>query len=134
MEVLVGEKIIALFVDKDSQDELVFQTEKGYTVFTTYGDCCSETWFADIIGVRALLGHVVTSVEWLEMSESEQDDRCRQESDQFYGVKLKTARGYIDIVYRNSSNGYYGGDIDKGSFVSSINPDRYEQITDDWAA
>lgn len=30
---------------------------------------------------------------------------------QFYGFKLQTEKGDVVIEYRNSSNGYYGGDL-----------------------
>lgn len=30
---------------------------------------------------------------------------------QFYGFSIKTDRGDIEIDYRNSSNGYYGGNL-----------------------
>jgi hypothetical protein len=38
-----------------------------------------------------------------------EDGLCRQEYDQVYGYCLVTDGGVCEIVYRNSSNGYYGG-------------------------
>lgn len=130
MKELVGKKINGLFVNSD-QSLLVFDTDGGDVAYRTWGDCCSETWFADIVGVPALLGGIVASADDVEMADVE-DGRTRQEYDHLYGVKIKTDKGYADIVYRNSSNGYYGGSIDHVSLPSR--PDDLAAIADDWQA
>ena len=59
------------------------------------------------------------------------DGRCRQEYDAAYGWKIATNKGYADIVFRNSSNGYYGGEINlmqTPSVAATI------AISDDWQA
>jgi hypothetical protein len=79
-----------------------------YIDFVTEGDCCSETWFADIVGVEALLDSLIVLAEEVDVPDIA-DDRGRQESDSFYGFRIFTTKGCCDFVYRNSSNGYYGG-------------------------
>src|SRR6185312_2099912 len=106
MKELIGKRINNISVS-EGEEYICFDTDHGQIVYQTYGDCCSETWFADITGVSALLGGVVTSVDMVDM-DSVDDGRGRQEFDSFYGVKILTNKGYADIVYRNSSNGYYG--------------------------
>lgn len=132
MKELIGKTVVGLKVDSD-QSHLVFEHPDGSTtIYETYGDCCSETWFADITGVSALLGQEVLTAEEVELpADIAQDARCRQEEDSFYGVKLTTAKGYIDIVYRNSSNGYYGGSIE---IVHNWSGEPLTSITDDWQA
>lgn len=49
-----------------------------------------------------------------------------------YGEKLSTQKGVCDIVYRNSSNGYYGGYINK--LDEAPDTSSFKQITDDWTA
>jgi hypothetical protein len=130
MKELIGKTITALRVNED-QSFLVFDhPDGGSTIYQTYGDCCSETWFADITGVTALIGGTVVEVAEVEMNEVD-DGRTRQESDAFYGVKLRTEKGVADIVYRNSSNGYYGGSI---YLYLDVMPDDLTSITDDWGA
>lgn len=132
MEELTGLTIKELYVGGEEQDWLVFVTDDGKEVlYETFADCCSETWFADITGVDYLLGATVTSVEEIKTEEVE-DERTRQEYDTVYGYKLTTNKGYVDIVYRNSSNGYYGGEC---AHVESRKYDLYMvAITDDWEA
>jgi hypothetical protein len=130
MKELIGKTVTGLRVNKE-QSVLVFDHPDGDTTsYVTYGDCCSETWFADIVGVAALLGSLVLGAEYVELPNVD-DGRTRQDCDQFYGVKLRTSKGYVDIVYRNSSNGYYGGDIE---LHEGTLPEGMVAITDDWQA
>lgn len=130
MKELIGKTVSGLRVN-DDQSVLTFNHPDGTnTSYDTYGDCCSETWFADITGVLALLGGKVIGVEDVRM-ESVDDGRTRQDEDKFYGVKLKTDKGFVDIVYRNSSNGYYGGSIE---LLRRELPEGMTAITDDWQA
>ncbi len=133
MKELIGKKINSIQID-ENQETLFFNTDDGVIVYKTYGECCSDTWFADIIGVKALIGEIVNYVEDISMDFYNTDDgRCRQDYDEAYGVKLKTSKGTTDIIYRNSSNGYYGGDIYLMKDGSGIDFKKVD-ITDDWSA
>jgi hypothetical protein len=107
---LVGMRVSRLEV-ADGEQYLRFVGEDGRTVcYEAEGDCCSTTWFADILNPGFVVGHQVLSVEQLEMPEGDPEDgRTRQESDQLYGFRITTLAGACDVVFRNSSNGYYGG-------------------------
>lgn len=50
--------------------------------YGAYGDCCSETWFADITGLDNLRGQVVIGVRVLDVTLPEGDLRTRQEEDE----------------------------------------------------
>jgi hypothetical protein len=133
MKELIGKKILRVLVDSETQQYLVFETDKGKDVYETYGDCCSETWFADITGVDALIGGTVQEVRQNPLEGyNVEDGRTRQESDSAYGETIVTEKGHCDIVYRNSSNGYYGGDI---SHIEEI-PKKVllRELTSDYAA
>lgn len=109
MKGLEGKTIIGLRIGAD-ESLLVFDTPEGHIAYAARGDCCSESWFADINGISALIGGTVQSAETIPLDNYNVDDgRTRQEYDEAYGWKLTTNRGYVDIVMRNSSNGYYGG-------------------------
>jgi len=82
-----------------------------------------------VIGVEALLGQKVLSVEERHL-EDPQDDRSHQDCDEVYSDVLNTAQGRCEIIYRNSSNGYYGGWVEPGYGVSEI-PAGAEEITED---
>lgn len=122
------DKIVKEIFVSPGEDEIRIVTDEGTMGAQAVGDCCSESWFADFTGVDALLNHRVLEVEIVDMDDP-CDDRCRQEVDQVYGYKFKTEAGYADLVFRNSSNGYYGGWVEPSTALNATVP-----ITDDWSA
>lgn len=132
MKELIGKTIIRIEVSPGEEYIKFTHPDGSYTAYQAYGDCCSETWFADIVGVEALLRANVLEIREVDLQSYDcKDDRTRQEYDEFYGVKIKTSKGYSDIIYRNSSNGYYGGSI---SLYTGKFPNNMLEITSDWSA
>lgn len=163
-ELLKGATVGELFVSKDEQFAIYFIVKIGESKIivagTTDGDCCSESWWADAIGVKQLIGAEVTDVEEMEMPDEslvpvqtyDSDNgkyintlpdgviepprhldprRTRQQEDTLYGYRVKTTQGACDLIFRNSSNGYYGGTAAWATITSL--PDNVEQITEDWS-
>lgn len=111
MESLVGKLVTKVSLDAERQI-LTFETTTGQVRYQADGDCCSASYFHDILGAESLVGQVVTGVEDIELPHGL--DFCSPDSTlgpyyKFYGHKIRTAKGYFDIIYRNESNGYYGG-------------------------
>ncbi len=113
---LTGKRINSIRISEDDT-VLGFETSEGVLMYRADGECCSETWFEEIIGVEALLGDNVNTVEEIPMVEcgGTADDRfpnsphSLQDYDNVYGYRLTTDMGQCDIIFRNSSNGFYGG-------------------------
>jgi hypothetical protein len=81
--------------------------------FVAYGDCCSHTWVNDLNGVDALLGYLIVSCVTKEMDKPDEDeDEDDGDVVQHYGYTITTQKGYFDLLFRTSSNGYYGGSLD----------------------
>jgi hypothetical protein len=136
MKELIGKTIASMHVS-EGEGFLVFKHPDGTeTVYYAEGDCCSQSWFADIVGVTSLIGATVRTAQGVPMPEEITDGRGRQEYDTAYGTKLTTDKGYADIVFRNSSNGYYGG------WLQYVEPGKWGRETlreidptqDDWRA
>lgn len=153
MKELVGKTIKELYVSED-QSLLKFVTDKGDMIYETDADCCSETWFADIIFNWQFFKGPITEVTELEVPEwltrlVNKDGRSRQEYDEVYGYNLKQASTNgpyyssngtsCDIIFRNSSNGYYGGgcglmDQSRDWSKKKLEETEWTQITEDWQA
>lgn len=104
-----GRVLTGVAISKDGETTLRLSFAEGDPHFVeTDGDCCSESWWADVIGAASCYGGTVTQVRTLDLPEP-QDDRSRQEEDQAYGYAIDTERGTVTLAFRNSSNGYYGG-------------------------
>ena len=127
LERLVGRTIKAIYVSPCGA-YLRLETDSRDLGFEAFGECCSETWFADLTGVDALLGGTVAAVEVVDLPDPT-DDRGRQEYDQAYGANITTNKGRATLVFRNSSNGYYGGWLTSHAAEQATIP-----ITDDWSA
>lgn len=117
LEGVVGATVKQIFMD---EDRLVFVTDKGNIGWDVEGDCCSSSYFHDFIGVKKLLagnpivraGEVSELPDKLEYDDSKDD--MYSECIQVYGYEFVTEDpkyGEVTSVmaFRNSSNGYYGG-------------------------
>lgn len=127
---LLGNHVDGVYVNADQSELYLKRKYSGGIRITTSADCCSETWFADITSPENLVGEI-KGVRVLDLPKPT-DDRSRQEDDEAYGFVLSTDKGDCTIVYRNSSNGYYGGSI--GTVTDSELPEELTLITSDWSA
>lgn len=119
----------------DGERFLMFHIRYSTVTYEAYGDCCSESWFADITGLDNLRGQTVVGVRILDVDLPEGDTRTRQEWDQVYGYRLSTRKGDCDIIFRNSSNGYYGGELLLVPESASLSGETFTEITtDEWSA
>lgn len=110
---LLKNKIITALYKSDDNGELSFKVhDNEYINFVAVGDCCSTTWFEHFSGIENLISNQIIDIEEVDMSHLNEDineeSGCYDEI-QVYGIKIKTTKGYVDIEFRNSSNGYYGG-------------------------
>ena len=117
MKELLNEEIIAIYTN-DERTLLCFIDIHGETwAYTTRSECCSETWFEEIINPENMVWEHIIGIEIKSMVEKESlspedDDNPRRGYIKEYGYTFKTQKGYTDIIYRNSSNGYYGGECE----------------------
>lgn len=128
---LVGKVITKLLIGP-GEHSLVFETDHGDVIWEAEGDCCSESWFSDILGHMFLIHGKVSQVSTLDLPDwvNTDDGRGRQECDQAYGIKITTDKGIGEVIFRNSSNGYYGGH----AFVSKFRGSDLVEIGADWSA
>ena len=100
--------------DKDSFDltvcKVLGQTTRTFR-FTAVGDCCSHTFIESVIEPSALTpGATIVDVRDILMPDQPYDESIH-ECLEFYGLAIHTTKGIAIIDYRNSSNGYYGGNL-----------------------
>jgi hypothetical protein len=127
---LVGRIVLGVFVDP-GEHNLYLVTDGGIQHYECRANCCSETWIADVTGFDALRDARVVSVRDLALPR--EDGRSRQDSDDFYGAEITTWRGRCHVAYRCSSNGYYGGWMERAPDPAEL-PAGLREIADDWSA
>lgn len=140
---LVGRKILSVRLLSRGRAEgvafatgvegVIFSTSEGDVALLVDGDCCSDSWMYRITGVASLMGRVVLGVLETPTDDVNPNDGLgRQEEDLVYGAGLLTEAGVCEIVFRNSSNGYYGGYWER--WGKTIPPEwlAVEPLADDW--
>ena len=113
-EDLLGKTLVSVDVCDDGGDVITFLTDDG-TKYVMYHEqeCCESVSIESIEGeLSSLIGNPILLAE--EVSESGKIDPEDTWSDSqtwtFY--KLATIKGYVDIRWNGSSNGYYSESVD----------------------
>lgn len=132
----VEDKTVQSIHVSEGCDTLIMQLTDGTQLRAqTTGDCCSESWWADIYTPQQIIGSEIQAIHELTEYHPD-DDRSRQDEDTAYGFSIVSNRGICTIVFRNSSNGYYGGTC-VWTVLSDddvIDLSRWETVVDDWSA
>lgn len=112
---LIGKKITEIHMN---DDYLVFITDGAEVhAFQAVGDCCSWSYFHDFYGLEKLLENgPVVSARPIAVYHDDWEDEYGEK--QAYGFEIVTEHptwGEQTSVFsfRNESNGYYGGWIEK---------------------
>lgn len=128
MNDLVGEKIVGVGINPQ-HTLILFRTNKGDLYYKTIGDCCSESWIEHIGPIDDIVGKTVMGVEKTEIGGL---PGTKQESDILYCVTLKIDGEWKDtwsLEFRNSSNGYYGGEMSRtGQYGEEITDEEKEEV------
>lgn len=134
MKELLGHKITKVEVE-EAGAYLRISTDRGGLIWYSDGDCCSTTWINDIIGVNLVLNHQVLEVDEKEViCENDPEHDCLQT----YGFTIKTVNGFMDVIFRNASNGYYGGSLElvdrhrNPIVIEYVEKAKFKEVKSDW--
>lgn len=115
---VMKDKVLSRVYQKDD-DELHFHTEDGehYVLYHSQ-DCCEHVYIesivgdlSDLVGTQLLVSEEVDSEG---MNIPEDPDGYTPESFTWTFYKFATIKGYVDVRFYGSSNGYYSESV---SFV-----------------
>ena len=128
IEQLLGKTLTAV-VKNEANDEIIFTVDDG-TEYKMYHrqDCCESVSIDDINGdLNDLVGSPILVAEENSSSKPtpeqivEKEKKKLEEGDDYYEYedsftwtfyKLATIKGYVDIRWYGSSNGYYSESVD----------------------
>lgn len=118
-EQLIGKKFDRVYQSEyDGNDAIYFENENEAFVLTHTQDCCEDVYIDDLGGdLDDLIGNELNIAECVY-----------QYGDTDYGtytwsfIKFATIKGYVDIKFYGSSNGYYSEaasvyEIENGNIV-----------------
>lgn len=117
-------QFIGLFLESiercgDSLDSVrVTFTNGQFTILSVYGDCCSTSWFYEIVFPDEIKGGRVLSIAEGQPGETEDEaiakmraltDDFSTEEQSVWDIHIDTDKGTAIIRHINVSNGYYDG-------------------------
>lgn len=121
VSVLIGLTLKKISVN-NSNDSITFVSECG-RVFEMYHDqdCCESVSIEDICGdLNDLIGERINMAD-----ESSQEDTNAFESGTWTFYKFATIKGYVDIRWYGSSNGYYS---ERVSFYEILDNKNFTEV------
>lgn len=126
---LLGKTLVKIVVN-DDDDEITFTDSTG-RVYVMYHDqdCCESVHIESIVGdFNDLLGSPLLRAEEVVSDEAPKDaivdDDYPLESETWTFYKLATVKGYVDIRWHGTSNGYYSEGVD----FREVTPKREIQV------
>jgi hypothetical protein len=114
--VLIGKTITAI-TGGAGDDRMTFDCDDG-TSYVMYHsqDCCESVFIEDIVGdLQDLIGTPILCAEEATSDVRPADlpaPHYEDESQTWTFYKLATIKGYVDIRWHGSSNGYYSESVD----------------------
>lgn len=104
IESMVGKTFTKVYTN-GYQDELIFENAVERYTFFHDQDCCESVFIEDICGDLNYLVDSPLTMADESCSGGENDDFCESYTWTFY--KFATAKGFVDVRWYGSSNGYY---------------------------
>lgn len=102
-EEILGKVLVSAVENGDKS--VVFTTSEGDKYeLTHHQDCCEYVYIESVVGdLQDLVGNPITMAERVTQT----DDSGNNESATWTFLKFATIKGYVDVRFHGSSNGYY---------------------------
>ena len=101
------------YIEVNSEKDIILFTDSENIKYKMYHDqnCCESVYIEAVVGdLEDLLNSPIT----LALESSNSEDPPTEDSDESYTwtfYKLATVKGYVDIRWYGSSNGYYSESV-----------------------
>ncbi len=112
---LVGKTLTAIDGHEGSREKLVFHCDDGSEYIMHHSqDCCESVYIEDIVGnLNDLIGSpILIAEESTNDTGDTPSDGYADDCQLWTFYKLATQKGYVDIRWYGTSNGYYSVSVD----------------------
>jgi hypothetical protein len=108
---LVGRTLYKVTADGDEM--ILYLSDTNYVRFYHQQDCCESVYIEDICGdLNDLVGEPLLIAEEVSNVGYEEENQGYDESHTWTFYKFATRKGYVDVRWYGSSNGYYSESVD----------------------
>jgi hypothetical protein len=98
--------------EADGDTLTLYLSDTNYVIFSHRQDCCEHVYIEDICGdLNDLVGAPLLVAEEVSNYDAEPVNGC-DESYTWTFYKFATRKGYVDVRWFGSSNGYYSESVD----------------------
>jgi hypothetical protein len=131
---LLGKTLISVQYYEGAEEVHFIDTEGNTYILFHSQDCCENVYLQDVEGsLTDLVGSPITMAE--EVSEDRAPLSEWEESYTWTFYKFATVKGYVDLRWYGSSNGYYSESVDfiklKEKAVREYDPTQQGDTDDD---
>lgn len=111
---LIGQKINSVVVSDDCE-LITFETDTHKYIYEAEGECCSCSWVEEIEDIDNIIGQTIIKIKknGVKRGFEENEYECLD----IMNYDIYTEKGICKIDFRNSSNGYYGGNLQISEIV-----------------
>lgn len=106
-DVLKGKHILSI---EWNEAGIRFNLKGDAVTFEAVGDCCSQSYVESLDNPEIFQDSIFESVESVEGEVKEKDDF---DVHKWTFYKFKTSKGMCTLSFRNESNGYYDGGLER---------------------
>ena len=100
-------------VEASDEELTLYLSKTNYVRFYHQQSCCESVYIESIVGdLEDLVGAPLLIAEEVSNYDLENDDEYRGESYTWTFYKFATRKGYVDVRWLGSSNGYYSESVD----------------------
>lgn len=90
---------------------LIFTLSNGLKIeYEAVGECCSTSFIESIDDLSALQDCTIFDVQTVDGESKDVDDYSVHK---WHFIKFKTSKGWATLSFRNESNGYYDGQLER---------------------
>jgi hypothetical protein len=105
--------------DTTNDDSITFKTAEEEFVMSHDQQCCENVYIESIVGdLSVLIGTPILVAECTTQESEKDEEEYRSITWTFY--KLATVKGWVDIRWYGTSNGYYSEDVDLFKVVDLV--------------
>lgn len=100
-----------------NKETITFITAQDEAIkYKAYAECCSDSWIEHVEDLDNLIGNTISKIVIKTLDntiEYKAKDECSRGFIQVYSYEFVTNKGICAVEFRNDSNGYYGGWLER---------------------